>query len=128
MVVLFLSWNVITYYFLTYNTPPPPKPPPGKDEFITNAKSRLDRLVIEVKRQIAANEALLRDILINGPPGTNTSGERERERERWKGRDGQRAAETQRYIAIHCIQRVRDKQLAVRSATQLYSVQIVRDR
>ena len=64
MVILFLSWNVITYYFLTYNTQPSRKDSvEAKNEFMKDAKSRLDYISVEVKRQIAANEALLRDLL-----------------------------------------------------------------
>lgn len=63
MVVLFLSWNVITYYFLTYNTQQPRKENVAKNDFMINAKSRLDYIALEVKKQIATNEALLRDLL-----------------------------------------------------------------
>ena len=65
MVVLFLSWNVITYYFLTNNNTQQPRKdnPMAKNDFMKDARTRLDYIAVEVKRQIAANEALLRDLL-----------------------------------------------------------------
>ena len=71
MVVVFLSWNLLTYYFLTYNTQQSRKEDPrdrGKNNF-NEAKARLDHIAAEVKRQIAVNEALLRDLLSHQKDG-----------------------------------------------------------
>ena len=81
MVVLFLSWNVVTYYFLTYNTQPRKGEAMAKDDFVKDAQTRLNFISSEVKRQIATNEALLRDLLYHqkdeqGSVGeTNVTGE-----------------------------------------------------